>query len=212
VPQVQNLAVAFNLFAPAGDVHALWGDSATGQLYDVHYAVSPYLPGVTFLSTKPLLPYSEGEPKPCQGHNCYPWSVAADHVNVYFVDDMDGYVYRVPWAGGTPSTLAMDATVGPIATDGASVFFVKSGSIRKVPVGGGAETDFAPAGGTISSMKARGGVLYWTCSTCNTVMKQTIAAGGATTLASGQTGANAIAIDDTYVFSGTTTALKRLPK
>jgi hypothetical protein len=209
----QNLEVRVTPHALPGDVHAFWGSDYKAQLYDVHYQVSPLFPGLVFLSTTPLLP-SSSSVLLCKGGSalCYPWSVTADNTNVYFGDDDAGYIYRIPWAGGAPVQLTQGDIKSLITTDGTSVFFVKSGFIRQVPVGGGLVTTFAPVSGTISSLKTRGGILYWTCSDCGTVMKQSIGGGAATTLASGQISPRAIAIDDTYVFWGTTTALKRIPK
>jgi hypothetical protein len=207
--QPQNLAVLPAPGVPLAGVQAFWGNDYAAKLYSVQ--LQDWFNNMVLVSTTALVAGNQCGFQPSKV-NCYPHSVAADSTNVYFEDDLYGWIYRLPWAGGDPTLLDTGATIAPITTDGSSVFYVKGGFIRKLPVGGGAATNFAPAGGTISSITARNGTLYWTCSTCQTVMKQPIAGGGASTVAAGQSSPTAIAVDDTYVYWGTTTALKRLPK
>lgn len=205
--QVQGLAVAPTLGGLPGDVHVYWANAYKARLYDVHQYPHPWFPWLLFTSTTSVLPDTD----PADGTNYYPFSVTVDLLNLYFIED-NGVVKQVPRSGGPDTQLDTGAETKPIATDGASVFYVKGGQIKEVPVGGGAVTDFANALGTISAMTVRDGNLYWACSTCGTVVKKPIAGGGAVTLAAGQTSPGAIAVDDTHVYWGTTTALKRVAK
>ena len=51
-----------------------------------------------------------------------------------------------------------------------------------------------------------------TCPGCGTVSKQAVSGGGVTTLASNQSSPNCLAVDATYVYFGTSNALKRIAK
>jgi hypothetical protein len=121
-------------------------------------------------------------------------SIASDGTTVYFTTGADGFdpkVLKVPAAGGKMTGLLSDSTnnFGAIGMAGGWVFWADC---------------------KISSMTVRNGSLYWTCSSCGTVMKQAIAAGSATTLATNQTSPKAVAVDDGHVYWGTSNDLWRV--
>jgi hypothetical protein len=146
---------------------------------------------------------------PFDGTNYYPFSVTVDKERVYFIED-NRQIQSVSRSGGATTRLDDHAERQAIATDGTSLFYVEEGLIRKLPVGGGERETFSGADGTVTAMTVKDGFLYWTCSTCGTVQKQRIAGGLTVYLANGQDSPACIAVDDTYVYWGTTDALKRV--
>jgi hypothetical protein len=204
--QTQGLAVARTPNAPSTDVHIYWANATTAHLWDIHQFADPNFPGLLSYSVTSLLPPID----PFDGTNYYPFSVTVDKKRVYFIED-SRTLQSVSRSGGATTRLD-DHTedINALATDGTSLFYVKGGLIKKLPVGGGEATTFSGADGTVTAMTVKDGYLYWTCSTCGTVTKQRIAGGLTVYLANGQTSPACIAVDDTYVYWGTTDALKRV--
>jgi hypothetical protein len=204
LPQPQVMAVASDAF---GRPHLYWavGDNA----YDVHA-----IPVGLGLSVEqiPLIRDPVGFPY----GDLALYSVVVDAANLYLAD-AGGALYRLPRAGGIPVKIesGLAGAEGyyygpiPIATDGKSVFYVKDGSIKKIPVGGGAAATFASDVGNVYGMAVHDGALYWSCPTCGTIEKQPIASGARTTLAANEDAPTCIAVDDSYVYWGTYGALRR---
>jgi hypothetical protein len=203
--QTQGLAVARTPNAPSTDVHLYWGNATTAHLWDIHQFPDPSSPGGVSYSVTSLLPPID----PFDGTNYYPFSVTVDKERVYFIED-NRQIQSVSRSGGATTRLDDHAERQAIATDGTSLFYVEEGLIRKLPVGGGERETFSGADGTVTAMTVKDGFLYWTCSTCGTVQKQRIAGGLTVYLANGQDSPACIAVDDTYVYWGTTDALKRV--
>ena len=57
------------------------------------------------------------------------------------------------------------AGFGKFATDGASVYFIDSTDLAKVPVGGGAVVPLFPTGGDANAVAVDASKVYWTTST-----------------------------------------------
>jgi hypothetical protein len=91
--------------------------------------------------------------------------VAVDDENVYWnTIDAATAIRRVSKDGGVVSNVTAvptPMTNGAIATDGINVYWIGSGALQSVPVGGGSPTALAPTniGGTIA---AADGDVYWT--------------------------------------------------
>jgi hypothetical protein len=207
-PNTHDLAVATDAF---GHTHAFYASNPAppnvAQLYEVHYSSF-------FWVRTPLLP----QLNPSTMHPYWPRSAVVDASNVYFIGEDEGALgtlYRVPRSGGTPTALASGVgngtAFGPLATDGASVFYLKGGAIMRIPVGGGAETTFAPAVDFVADMTVHEGALYWACYSCGTIVKQPIDQGPAVILASNQASPSCIAVDDSFVYWGTDSALMKYP-
>jgi hypothetical protein len=81
--------------------------------------------------------------------------VAVDSTDVYWVDDINGTVNKVPIGGGTVTTLAGGPGGEPwsVAVDGTHVYWVNCGchidepnapgTVNEVPLGGGSKTTLA---------------------------------------------------------------------
>jgi hypothetical protein len=163
--------------------------------------------GVTTVAPKPLLP----DTNPDTHLFYYPFSVTSAGADVYFLSD-GGMLFRVPRAGGKPVVIADKAEKSPLTTDGAALYYEKQGAIVRLPTAGGTESVFAAAAGTVSDMKRDGGNLYWTCSSCGTVMRQALDGTTATTLASGLDSPRCLAVGAERVYFGTAHALYSVKK
>jgi hypothetical protein len=108
--------------------------------------------------------------------------------------------------------LAGPAASPALAIDGSTLFFEQGTDIKQISVAGGAVSTFAAGVGTVSAMVARSGVLYWACGSCGTVVKQAVGGSTSILLASGQANPRSLAVDDTHVYFGTSSALKRVVK
>jgi hypothetical protein len=69
-----------------------------------------------------------------------PGHIAVDDANVYWVDDGDGQLLTLPKSGGTPVTLATDASGSSLLVDQTDVYYAPSGFVRKVAKTGGPST------------------------------------------------------------------------
>jgi hypothetical protein len=91
------------------------------------------------------------------------------------------------------------------------LYFQMGGSLVTMSGLGGAITTLVPNVDTISQIVEHNGVLYWTSGAKGTVSELSLTPGSSRgVLASGQTNPQALAVDDTWVYFGTTTALKRI--
>lgn len=113
-------------------------------------------------------------------------SIAVDSANVYWLDSTNQSIRKVPRTGGSVTTLATGVSVGLgdqhcVATDGTWVYWIESGSMKKVSVNGGAVTILQSSGGTILEIDAT--YIYWTDGF--SIKKMDKNGGGTTTLRSG---------------------------
>lgn len=143
----------------------------------------------------------------------YPDNVTTDSKNAYFVagrysGSSTNAVYQMSLSGGTPLLLGMANYQSPIATNGTNVYFVSGNSILTVPIGGGTQATFAIDGGQPTTFAVDAGTLYWTCTSCGTVTKQSFGGGAATTIAAGEHAPEFLATDATNVYWGVTGAIR----
>jgi hypothetical protein len=138
-----------------------------------------------------------------------PASVATDGTHVYWVNDGDGAVRKVPIGGGAVTTLATGPQ-GPIsvAVDGTNVYWVnwENGTVNEVPVGGGSVTTLATGQENPRSVAVDGANVYWVNygtawgSPDGTVNEVPVGGGSVTTLATGQDYPWSVAVDGTNVY------------
>jgi hypothetical protein len=146
------------------------------------------------------------------GFNNYPYTLTADSNRVYYVRP-GGYIYSIPRTGGTPSFLAVAASKTFVVTDGTDVYFFNGKSIQSVPVEGGATTTFSSGFADVSDMAIDTGTLYWTCSSCGTVMKKPLNGfQEGSTLAINQNAPTCLAVRGDRVYFGTHNELKWVAK
>jgi hypothetical protein len=164
-------------------------------------------------------------------------AIALDATNVYWTSYNVGNeivsVMKVPLAGGTPTILATQASVGSfsMAVDGTSVYWTgdvvagccAADAVMKVALGGGMPTTLGsgPSGENPFGVAVDATSIYWTDQT-GRVVKVALGGGTPTTLASNG-GFGGIAVDATSVYwvagdvmqvplgGGTTTTLARGP-
>jgi hypothetical protein len=154
-----------------------------------------------------------------------PDHIAVDASNLYFTESNPGRVSRVPLAGGTPTVLATGLdSPGSIAVDATSVYWVEGGTDSRPPPDGDTKLMAIPLAGGVPTTLATAGVLasgsqlaidarnaYWTISVYSAVNGKSVSTegkvlsvplggGAATTLAAGQNGPGAIAVDATAVY------------
>jgi sugar lactone lactonase YvrE len=135
-----------------------------------------------------------------------PSSIAVDAKNVYWADtdNQGASIVSRAISGGEPTTLASDQS-GPdsiIAVDATSVYWTNSytGSVMKVPIGGGAIVTLASAQGASWGIAVNATSVYWTSAGAGTVLETPLAGGPIVTLASGQSSPYGIAVDATNVY------------
>jgi hypothetical protein len=180
--------------------HVLFADALVAKLWDTRLSIL----GASDVS---LLPDTG------MNSNFYPFSIVIDGSSVYFTHDTDEGLYKAPIGGGSVTQLvATTVARSALALAGGTLYFQQGTDLKSMSTSGGAIGTFAAGVGTISAMVANGGVIYWTCPGCGTVSKQAVSGGGVTTLASNQSSPNCLAVDATYVYFGTSNALKRIAK
>jgi hypothetical protein len=139
-----------------------------------------------------------------------PQGVAVDTQNVYWTTFVGGTVERAPLAGGGQSlTLAaMQSYPEGIALDSANVYWATSGTVMKVPIGGGQPQTLAlapginPGWGGIdvdTGIAVDGANVYFADYQGRAIKKVPIDGGSAVVVAKG-TYPLGIALDDTYVY------------
>jgi hypothetical protein len=163
-----------------------------------------------------------------------PLGLAVDSTSVYWTDahpsakgpgPLDGTVMKVALCGGAPTTLATGDFRGRgVAADATSVYWTNSGgTVMKVPLNGGKTTTLASTFGDANQPAAiavDATSVYWTnvefgCmgdGGCDSnLMSVPLGGGAATTLLSGQSGGNAIALDTTSVYWPTSSLVLKVP-
>jgi hypothetical protein len=139
-----------------------------------------------------------------------PQGVAADTQNVYWTTFVGGTVERAPLVGGgQPIALAtMQSYPEGIALDTANVYWATSGTVMKVPIGGGQPQTLALAPGTNpgwggididTGIAVDGANVYFADYQGGAIMKVPIDGGSAVVVASG-TSPLGVALDDAYVY------------
>lgn len=179
--------------------HVLFADPLVAKLFDDQISL--------FAKTEvSLLPNVD----PTTMLDYYPFSIVIDGSNVYFTHDSGGGLFRAPLGGGPATMLVSGVARAALAISGSTLYFEQGTSINRIAVTGGAVSTFANAACTVSALVATGDTLYWACPT--TVVKQSLVGTLSTTLASGQDGPRSLAVDASYVYFGTASALKRIAR
>ncbi len=167
--------------------------SGTASIVTAPTAVGPGLPGLVTLAT---------------GQTC-PWGMAIDGTSVYWTtcgDPTGGNVLKVSKAGGEVAALAAGDRLSGIAVDGTSVYWVagtsdaSTGTIMKVPVGGGTPTTLASRPGAPAHLAVDASYIYWAEQAPGAIMKVPLAGGPPTLLAAALPVPWQIAIDDADVY------------
>lgn len=146
--------------------------------------------------------------------NGTPHQMTIDANNVYWTDG--GAVWQVPKSGGTPVMLAQGSLTSGVAVDSTSVYWTdeiggvdagptNTGSVMKMPIGGGAIVTIATGQNIPLDVKVDGTSIYWVNQGDVTmadgmVMKAPLAGGSLVTLATGQDTIFDLAIDSTTVY------------
>ena len=153
---------------------------------------------------------AEAEPNPLQCGENYPYAIATDGTNVYWVDQgntaSNGLVRQMPVDGSSgPTTLSSgEANPFAIAVDSKNVYWVDNanpGSVKQVPIGGTgpvvtlAQNEGAPYGIAIDANN-----VYWTDFSDNTVNAVPIGGGNKTVYAANQSSPSAITVDQVNIY------------
>jgi hypothetical protein len=133
-----------------------------------------------------------------------PYVVLVDAENVYWTDAA-GTIVKEAKAGGTPTTIYSQwgESLQNVAVDGDAIYWTNEqpGSIMKLSVSGGAATTLtttSPAAGTLTSLAAFGGMVFWTNS--NSVMSVPESGSAVATVATGMDSPTGVMADDTYAY------------
>jgi hypothetical protein len=153
-------------------------------------------------------------------------AVLADSTSVYWVDQFDSAVLKVPLKGGTPVTIASAAAlsdaglemgygadgVGWFALDATNVYWTSPafGLVLSVPLGGGAFTVLASGQNQPAVLAMDATHLYWSNYGSGEIMKLALGGGAPTAIVSGQSSPAYVAVDSTSVYwtNGFTDILK----
>jgi hypothetical protein len=142
----------------------------------------------------------------------YPYSVVTDSSSrLYFTNDASQGLWSAPLTGGAATQLASNVNRDSLAIAGGNLYFQMGANLVTMSELGGAITTLVPNVDTISQIVEHNGVLYWTSASKGSVSLLSLAPGSSRgVLASSQPSPQAIAVDDTWVYFGTSTALKRI--
>lgn len=139
------------------------------------------------------------------------WGIAADGVNVYWMDTQSTSntrrVMKIPVNGGSATTLAARENMAYLATDGANVYWIETEVdsnfnflyfLMKLPVGGGTPVKVANLGGPSQYLAVDSTNVYWRRN--DTLVKMPKAGGTITTLVSNAPFAVSLASDGTHLY------------
>lgn len=155
------------------------------------------------------VPIGGGTAKTLATGQAYPYDLAADATNLYWVDigqclgpaSCTGSVMKVPLSGGVPSTLASGQTTPQtIAVDAANVYWgTSNGKVMKVAKSGGTPTELAYYQTSVRGLGASGSSVYWAMSGGD-VMKTPVAGGTSSELVISVDPISAMASDSAGVY------------
>lgn len=135
-----------------------------------------------------------------------PVALTSDGAHLYWVDDVDHTLYRMPEDGGDLTVLATGVSVGSpwaIAVDTTYVYWGddEAGAVRRVPKLGGASRTLASGEGQVMAVVVDGSYLFWTANGQNggRVRRLPRAGGTPTTVTSGSY-LSALAVDSFFVY------------
>lgn len=136
-----------------------------------------------------------------------PLGIVVDATNVYFTSAGDGQAWKVPIAGGAPSTLVTGPTMyNPrnVVLVGSTLYVAgyNSGTVDTVPIAGGPVTSVVSGESVVEVLATDGANLFWVDWSKSTVRRSTLAGGNVTTIDSGTGFATALATDGTHVYWG----------
>lgn len=148
------------------------------------------------------IPIAGGSAVVLASAQAWPWGVAVDSSNVYWLNrglgNDDGTVMKLARAGGTPATTLATGEASPsaIAIDATNVYWTNEllgGAIAQVPIGGGQRGELV-AGAALTvpqELTVNGAYAYWISQGqdyAGSIMRVPVAGGTAVTLATGQSG------------------------
>ena len=127
-----------------------------------------------------------------------PMFITSDSSSLYW-SEANGLIRKVAKAGGSPTNLSVNGTIGThLAVDDTSVYFGDGSSLRAVPKGGGSERILAAYNPT--GIATDSGNVYWTEYGNGAIRKVGKSGGAVTTLATGSNRPVGIATDGEYVY------------
>jgi hypothetical protein len=181
--------------------HVLFGEPTVAALYDLRISLFG-------ISEKSLLPAVDPAPPHL---DYYAYAIALDASNVYFTHDTDKQIWKAPRAGGTGVKIISGAEREVLAINDSTLYFQKGSDLVSASTSGSGLSTFEANVGTVSALAVHGGYLYWACSNCGTIKRKSLTGATAFTMASSVGTPISLAVNDQYVFFGTTSALRRVP-
>jgi hypothetical protein len=147
--------------------------------------------------------------------------LATDGTYAYLTHSVKDEVYRVPLAGGSPELLATAVDPSAVAVDATHAYWMASGRLQKMPLGGGAATDLAigeqlAAGIGPTRIEIHDGHAYWVglstpCPPCNYGVRRVAIDGGPVQTLPFTTHCADYAVDPAFVYCTTGTGIARIP-
>jgi hypothetical protein len=135
-------------------------------------------------------------------------SVLADDTSVYWADNI-GAVWSMPRTGGSAVSILetnVENDFPSLAISGSELYVANYTSISELPAAGGTATTLTTTSGSIMSITAANGTLYWGTMNIDSagglVQSMPVGGGTVTTLAASQFAASFIAVDDQNVYYG----------
>jgi len=131
-----------------------------------------------------------------------PSSIALDAKYLYWTDQFEGSVSRVPLDGGQPTTIASGQdSPQAVAVDRTSVYWTnRGGLIMKAPLEGGAATTLAATGGDLLDELAADAQHLFIVSDSSSILSLPLDGGSPTTLVTGQDQIWQMVVDATAVY------------